>query len=126
MMLPRWRSRWRSFLPVAGCSAGYRRTSKISYECRNGPHACASRGAAPRGGAIRALGRPGGANASMSALLSLTAVGKDYAKIETRGGRVRLVWDLIRGNAAAHVFRALDDVTFDLQRGESLGVVGEN
>ena len=62
----------------------------------------------------------------MSALLSLAGVGKDYAKVETRGGRLRLVWDLIRGNAAAHVFRALDDVTFDLQRGESLGVVGEN
>jgi lipopolysaccharide transport system ATP-binding protein len=62
----------------------------------------------------------------VSALLSLAGVGKDYAKVETRGGRLRLVWDLIRGNAAAHVFRALDDVTFDLQRGESLGVVGEN
>ena len=62
----------------------------------------------------------------MSALLSLSGVGKDYAKVETRGGRLRLVWDLMRGNAAAHIFRALDNVTFDLQRGESLGVVGEN
>src|SRR6185295_5903981 len=62
----------------------------------------------------------------MTALLSIANVSKDYAKIETRGGRVRLVWDLLRGNAASRVFRALDDVTFDLQRGESLAVIGEN
>ena len=31
-----------------------------------------------------------------------------------RGGRVRLVFDLLRGRGAAHVFRALDDVSFDL------------
>ncbi len=62
----------------------------------------------------------------MTALLSLNGVGKDYAKIETRGGRLRLVWDLLRGRGAAHVFRALDGVTFDLRRGESLGIIGEN
>jgi len=59
-------------------------------------------------------------------LLSLEGVGKDYAKVESRGGQLRLVWDLLRGNGAAHVFRALDDVSFTLQRGQSLGVVGEN
>jgi len=59
-------------------------------------------------------------------LLSLAGVGKDYAKVESRGGQLRLVWDLLRGNGAAHVFRALDDVGFNLQRGQSLGIVGEN
>ena len=59
-------------------------------------------------------------------LLSLSGVGKDYAKIDTRGGRVRLVWDLLRGRSAAHVFRALDEVSFELARGESLGIIGEN
>ena len=44
-------------------------------------------------------------------LLALAGVGKDYAKVETRGGQLRLVWDLLRGHGAAHVFRALDDVT---------------
>jgi len=62
----------------------------------------------------------------MSALLELSHVGKDYAKVETRGGRLRLVLDLLRGRSAAHVFRALDDVSFSLARGESLGIVGEN
>ena len=59
-------------------------------------------------------------------LLSLNGVGKDYAKVESRGGQLRLVWDLLRGHGAAHVFRALDDVSFTLQRGQSLGIVGEN
>jgi len=62
----------------------------------------------------------------MSALLSLEHVGKDYAKVDTRGGRLRLVLDLLRGHGAAHVFRALDDVSFAMQRGESLGLIGEN
>lgn len=62
----------------------------------------------------------------MSALLTVTGAGKDYAKVETRRGHVRLVWDLLRGHGAAHVFRALDNVDFELQRGESLGVIGEN
>jgi lipopolysaccharide transport system ATP-binding protein len=59
-------------------------------------------------------------------LLTLDGVGKDYAKVETRGGRLRLVFDLLRGHGAAHVFRALDDVSFTMERGESLGIIGEN
>ncbi len=62
----------------------------------------------------------------MSVLLSAAGVGKDYAKVESRGGRLKLVWDLLRGRPAAHVFRALDAVDFELARGESLGVIGEN
>ena len=61
-----------------------------------------------------------------TSLLRLDNVGKDYAKVDARGGRVRLVWDLLAGRAAARVFRALDGVSFDLRRGESLGVIGEN
>jgi lipopolysaccharide transport system ATP-binding protein len=59
-------------------------------------------------------------------LLRLSGVGKDYAKVESRGGRVRLVFDLLRGRGAAHVFRALDGVSLEVARGESLGIVGEN
>jgi len=62
----------------------------------------------------------------LAALLDLSGVGKDYAKIESRGGRLRLVLDLLRGRGAANVFRALDGVSFEMRRGESLGVIGEN
>jgi lipopolysaccharide transport system ATP-binding protein len=58
--------------------------------------------------------------------MRLSHVGKDYAKVDTRSGRLRLVYDLLRGRGAAHVFRALDDVSLTLSRGESLGVIGEN
>jgi len=70
---------------------------------------------------------PSAATAADAApLLRLAGVGKDYAKVETRGGRLKLVYDLLRGHGARHVFRALDEVSLDLRRGESLGVVGEN
>jgi lipopolysaccharide transport system ATP-binding protein len=36
------------------------------------------------------------------------------------------VWELLRGRAASHAFTALDGVSFELRRGESLGVIGEN
>jgi lipopolysaccharide transport system ATP-binding protein len=62
----------------------------------------------------------------VSALLRATGVGKDYAKVDPRGGRLKLVWDLLRGRPAAHSFRALDAVDFELARGASLAVIGEN
>jgi lipopolysaccharide transport system ATP-binding protein len=71
--------------------------------------------------ATAAKRRSGGAS-----LLRLQGIGKDYAKVETRGGRLRLVWDLLRGREAAHVFRALSDIGFEMHAGESLGVIGEN
>ena len=62
----------------------------------------------------------------MSALLHLSGVGKDYAKLDANAGRLRLVYDLLRGRGASQVFHALDEVSFDLAAGESLGIIGEN
>jgi lipopolysaccharide transport system ATP-binding protein len=62
----------------------------------------------------------------MAALLALAQVGKDYAKQGGGAGQLRLVWDLLRGRAARDVFCALDDVSLELQRGASLGIIGEN
>src|SRR4029450_7981221 len=99
------RSSWRprSSTRDAGFSGGCRLTSRISCE-RGG-----ARGGVP-----------------VSVLLSLSGVGKDYAKADGRGGRLRLVVDLLRGRPAAEVFCALDGVTLEMTRGSSLGVIGEN
>ena len=59
-------------------------------------------------------------------LLHLDGVGKDFAKIDANAGRIRLVFDLLLGRGAAHVFTALDNISFDLSQGESLGIIGEN
>jgi lipopolysaccharide transport system ATP-binding protein len=59
-------------------------------------------------------------------LLQLSGVGKDYAKVDSRGGRLSLVWNLLRGRGAARVFTALDGIDFALKPGESLGVIGAN
>ncbi|HXX86217.1 MAG TPA: ABC transporter ATP-binding protein [Casimicrobiaceae bacterium] len=61
-----------------------------------------------------------------SPLLELSGVGKDYARVDANAGRIRLVCDLLCGRGAAHVFRALDDVSLELAAGESLAVIGEN
>jgi lipopolysaccharide transport system ATP-binding protein len=60
------------------------------------------------------------------ALLTLSNIGKDYARSARRSGHVRLLFDLLRGRPPADSYRALDDVSFSLRRGESLGVIGEN
>ena len=59
-------------------------------------------------------------------LLHLSGVGKDYAKLDTNAGRIGLVLDLLRGRGVTHAFCALDEVSFDLAAGESLGIIGEN
>jgi lipopolysaccharide transport system ATP-binding protein len=59
-------------------------------------------------------------------LLHLSGIGKDYAKLQTNAGRIGLVADILLGRGVTRAFRALDDVSFDLAEGESLGIIGEN
>ncbi|HVE51605.1 MAG TPA: ABC transporter ATP-binding protein [Casimicrobiaceae bacterium] len=59
-------------------------------------------------------------------LLTLEGVGKDYPRLDTRGGRLKIVAELLRGRAPTNVFRALDSVSLSMKRGESLGIIGEN
>jgi lipopolysaccharide transport system ATP-binding protein len=60
-------------------------------------------------------------------LLRLQGVHKDYPLALAHGGqRLAQVWSLLRGNVPRRVFHALSDVSFDVHRGESLGLVGVN
>jgi len=59
-------------------------------------------------------------------LLHLSGVGKDYAKVDAHAGRIKLVFNLLRGRGAVHVFRALDAVSFEIAERASVGIIGEN
>jgi lipopolysaccharide transport system ATP-binding protein len=59
-------------------------------------------------------------------LVHLAGVVKDYPKLAKSSSRLRLVFDLLCGRSVTNVFRALDDVSLDVSRGESVGIIGEN
>jgi lipopolysaccharide transport system ATP-binding protein len=61
-----------------------------------------------------------------ASLLQLEGIGKDYARSTKRSGHLRLLYDLLRGNPPTDFFRALDDISFTLETGSSLGLIGEN
>ena len=61
-----------------------------------------------------------------ASLLQLEGIGKDYARSTNRSGHLRLLYDLLRGNPPTDFFRALHDISFTLQTGASLGLIGEN
>lgn len=61
-----------------------------------------------------------------ASLMELEGIGKDYARSSNRSGHLRLLYDLLRGNAPTDFFRALHDVSFKLEPGASLGLIGEN
>jgi len=61
-----------------------------------------------------------------AALIRLEGVGKDYPKLQTGAGRLRLIADLLVGRGIREKFCAVDNVTFSLRPGQSLGIVGEN
>src|SRR5688572_24332804 len=59
-------------------------------------------------------------------LLRLEGIGKDYARSANRSGHFRLLYELLRGIAPSDSFRALNDISFALDPGASLGLIGEN
>lgn len=59
-------------------------------------------------------------------LISLRGLTKSYPKQVTRGGRISTLWSLLAGDGGNATFHALDGVSLDVCRGESLGVIGEN
>ena len=59
-------------------------------------------------------------------LLNLEGIGKDYARSTNRSGHFRLLYELLRGVAPSDSFRALNDISFALNPGASLGLIGEN
>ncbi len=62
----------------------------------------------------------------MESLLTLDHIGKDYPRLQETGSQVRTFLSLLCGQGVRDHYRAVHDITIDLRRGESLGVIGEN
>jgi len=59
-------------------------------------------------------------------LVALSGVTKDYPKVSTGGDRLRTLAGLLLRRRDMPHFRALEDVSLEVMRGQSVGVVGEN
>ena len=59
-------------------------------------------------------------------LVRLNHVSKDYPIIRTGAGRLQTVFELLTGRAVRDFYRAVENVSFDIRRGESWGIIGEN
>jgi len=59
-------------------------------------------------------------------LVCLAGVTKDYPKVSTGGDRLRTLAGLLFRRKELPHFRALEDVSLEVLRGQSVGVIGEN
>ena len=59
-------------------------------------------------------------------LVSLDHIGKDYPIIRTGAGRLQTVFELLTGRAVHEYYRAVEDISLTIRRGESWGIIGEN
>ncbi len=59
-------------------------------------------------------------------LVRLERIGKDYPIIRTGAGRLQTVFELLTGRAVHDYYRAVDDISLTICRGESWGIIGEN
>lgn len=67
-----------------------------------------------------------GTNPVREPLLAVSGLGKRYPVIGHRGDRAHALWDVLRGRAPRRMVEVLQDVSFELRPGESLGIIGEN
>ena len=59
-------------------------------------------------------------------LVEVNGLGKRYPIVGHRGDRVHALWDIVRGHPPRRTVSVLQDISFEVRRGESLGIVGEN
>ena len=59
-------------------------------------------------------------------LIRLQNISKDYPIIRTGAGRLQTVFELLTGRAVHDFYRAVDDISLTIRRGESWGIIGEN
>ncbi len=59
-------------------------------------------------------------------LIELQGITKCYPKLRTSSDRVSALWQVLRGKEVSRQHQILSDVSFNLYRGESLGIIGEN
>lgn len=58
--------------------------------------------------------------------IRLNNVGKDYPLISSAGSRLKTIWSLLSGRGDIPHYKALQGISLDVRRGESLGLIGEN
>lgn len=63
---------------------------------------------------------------SQRPLLRLTDVGKVYPLMDTGRHKLSALWSLLRGQAVRHHYSALSEVNLEVNKGQSLGIVGVN
>ncbi|MEO8385431.1 MAG: ABC transporter ATP-binding protein [Betaproteobacteria bacterium] len=59
-------------------------------------------------------------------LIRLEGISKDYPIIRTGSGRLQTVFELLTGRAVHDFFRAVENISLTIRRGESWGIIGEN
>ena len=65
-------------------------------------------------------------NDTLQPLIQLAGVGKSYPLVQKGGHQLAQVWSRLRGTEPSHVFKALQDISFDVYPGQSVGLVGVN
>ena len=65
-------------------------------------------------------------SADAPVLIDLDGVGKDYPLLGSGSRRVATLLALLAGRASTHRKTALDAITLQVRKGESLGIIGEN